>query len=214
MQGRFGLYGFRLGLAIALSAAPGCPAWIDRDASAQSSATGVAVDERASELRAFRDRLRSNDEIDRAAAFEIGLASSDPVARQMTLKEAVRSKYKDLQAFALRGWISSHSKIIVQLSYPDRPNEATVKMHEVYLGDGMILEDISVTPNGEIMVRHIRSGTSFTGQFTPGGLLLVANKAGVAQSCQINLSVVDDTLLSGALRCSKLDPIVAKAQID
>src|SRR5580704_9487601 len=167
MRGRFGLRGFRLGLAIALTTVLGCPAWIDPDAWAQP-ATGVAVDERASELRAFRDRLRSNDEIDRAAAFEIGLASSDPVARQMTLKEAFRSKYKDLQAFALRGWISSHSKIIVQLSYPDRPNEATVKMHEVYLGDGMILEDISVTPNGEIMVRHIRSGTSFTGQFTPG----------------------------------------------
>ncbi len=213
MRGRFGLRSFRLGLALALAAGLGRPAWIDRGAWAQS-ATGAAVDERAAELRAFRDRLRSNDEIDRAAAFEIGLGSSDPTVRQMTLKEAFRSKYKDLQTPALRGWISSHSKIIVQLSYPDRPSDATVKMHESYLGDSLILGDMSVSPNGEIKAVHARSGTSFSGQFTPGGLLLVANPAGALQSCQINLSVVEDTLLSGALRCSKLDAIVARAQID
>jgi hypothetical protein len=213
MRGRFGLRGFRLGLAIALTTVLGCPAWIDPDAWAQP-ATGAAVDERASELRAFRDKLRSNDEIDRAAAFEIGLGSSDPMVRQMTVKEAFRSKSKDLQTLALRGWITSHSKIIVQLSYPDRPSDATVKMHEGYLGDSMILDGVSVSPNGEIKLAHARSGTSFSGQFTPGGLLLVANPGGVLLTCQINLSVVDDTLLSGALRCSKLDTIVAKTQID
>ena len=50
-----------------------------------------------------------------------------------------------------------------------------MKMHEGYLGDSMILDGVSVSPNGEIKVAHARSGTSFSGQFTPGGLLLVAN---------------------------------------
>jgi hypothetical protein len=200
-----------LSTAIALTAIVVGPAKIDGSARADSAADS-AIDERASELRAFRERLRSNDDIERAAAFDIGVASSDPIVRQVTLKEAFRSKYKDLQTLALRGWISSHSNMIVQLSMPDRPNEATVKMHDAYLGDGLLLESLSINPKGEIVGRT--RGGIFAGQFAPAGLILIFSPGGYLQACQINLAVVDDTLLSGALRCRGLDPIVAKVQIN
>lgn len=181
-------------------------------ASAQP-ADNSALDERTAELRAFRARLQSNDSIDRMAAFEMGTASSDPLVRQITLKEAFLNKNKDLQTLALRNWISSHSTLIVQLTMPDRPSEATIKAREKDLGESILLEKLSVSEKGDISAVHYRSGMRFVGQFVPGSVILIGN-GGHLLHCDLNLAVIDDTLLSGAARFQGLDPIPARVQIE
>jgi hypothetical protein len=171
------------------------------------------MDERAAELRAFRGRLLSDDYIDRAAAFEMGMASSDPLVRQVTLKEAFLSHNKDLQTLALRHWISSHTTLIVQLTMPDRISEAMIKARDRDFGESILLERLSVSEKGDISGYHSRSGMSFVGQFVPASIILVGS-GGHLLNCELNLAVIDDTLLSGAVRCQGLDPILARVQIE
>src|SRR5205085_4065040 len=71
------------------------------------------------------------------------------------------NKNKDLQTLALRQWISSHSTLIVQLTMPDRPSEATIKARESDLGESILLEQLSVSAKGEISAFHRRSGMRF-----------------------------------------------------
>ena len=173
----------------------------------------AAIDERMAELRAFQARLRSTDYLERLAAFETGMASADPVVRQITIKEAFLADTDDLKARALRDWLSAHTSMIVQLTMPDRPSDKLKTAHERFLGDSFLLSDLSISEKDEIAVSFKRSGTPFAGQFVPGGFILIGLGTGLANSCELNLKVVDDTLMSGALRCPSLEPLPARVQI-
>jgi hypothetical protein len=177
---------------------------------AQSSSSAT-IDERAAELKAFREKLRSPDEIERAAAFEKGLANSEPIVQKLTMKEGLQSRYADLRTMALRSWIASHDAFIVQLTLPQRPSEATLKMRNMWLGEGLLLERVSVDAKDEITAFHQRTGLRFKGQFTSGGLILMGS--GVS-NCTIELQLIDEPSLSGSLRCQGSDPIRAKVSVD
>jgi hypothetical protein len=181
--------------------------------SAFAQSTGSsALDERTAELRAFRERLRSNDDIERAAAFEVGMNSPDVVVQKLTLKEAFSGPHKDIQTVALRHWISAHTNMIVQLTMPDRPSEATSKAGQAFLGEGLLLERLSINAKDEIDAFHAQSSMRYVGRFVPGGIIMIGS-GGPLSHCDLNLNVIDDTLMSGAIRCKGMDPLAARVQI-
>jgi hypothetical protein len=199
-------------VASVLSTLSYAPPGVLSSARAQAPAAS-AVDERTTELRRFRERLRSADDLDRMAAFELGSTSDDAVIRQLTFTESFRSKYKDLQTAALRSWISSHHTMVVELTLPDKPTEATTKAHDLSFGEGLLLEGLSVNAQNEITAQNGATFLHFTGQFTPGGLILLGHGVGGISGCALNLAIADETHLSGAFRCQRLDPILAKVSL-
>jgi len=176
------------------------------------STSSSALDERTAELRAFRARLRSDDDVERAAAFELGMSSTDAVVQKLTMKEAFAGHHKDIQTVALRHWISAHTNMIVQLTMPDRPSEATSKAGQADLGEDLLLERLSINAKDEIDAFHAQSGMRYVGRFVPGGIIMIGS-GGHLSHCDLNLSVIDDTLMSGAVRCKGLDPLAARVQI-
>jgi hypothetical protein len=180
-------------------------------ACAQPSNDAV-LEEKISRLRAFREHLKSADDIERAEAYQTGLTDDDPIVREMTSREAFRSKYSDLRNLALRGWLSSHSTIIVQLTLPKGSSEATGKAYDNYLGRGLLLAQLKINPKNEITLFDLQLQMGFAGQFSQGGVVLIGAGGGLG-SCSLELRVNDETSMSGALRCRGLDPLVATVNL-
>jgi hypothetical protein len=203
----------RLAAALALASLLGIEAAANvvTPVRAQASKDEV-LDEKISRLRAFREHLRSADDIERVEAFQSGLADDDPIVRELTWREAFRSKYADLRTLALHGWLSSHSTIVVELALPKGSSEATVKFYDVQLGRGLLLDELKINPKNEITVVARQIGTRFAGQFTQGGVILIG-AGGYLGTCSLELHVSDETSMSGAVRCKGLDPLVATVNL-
>lgn len=159
-------------------------------ASAQATAESIA--ERAAELRAFRDLLRSEDSLERIAAFEAGMASDDPVVRKITLEEAFKADDKDLQSLALKMWLKTRSSLLAEVELPDRPTDAQKKLY-ADVAPSLQLNKIALQDNGEVV--GYLGPAPFTGQFVPGGMILKRSR------CELRLAVANSDTLSGSYGC-------------
>ncbi len=203
----------RLTPAVALASLLGIEVVLNGFAPACAQPSNDAVlEEKISRLRAFREHLRSADDIERTEAYQTGLTDDDPIVREVTSREAFRSKYSDLRNLALRGWLSSHTRIIVQLVLPKGSNEATAKAYDTHFGRGLLLSELKLDQKNEISVFDLQLQMGFAGQFTQGGVILIGAGGGLG-SCSLDLRVNDETSMSGSLRCKGLDPLVATVNL-
>lgn len=202
----------RLTRAFALASLLGIEAAVNGFVPACAQPSNDAVlEEKISRLRAFREHLKSADDIERAEAYQTGLTDDDPIVREMTSREAFRSKYSDLRTLALRGWLSSHDTIVVQLALPKGSSEATAKAYESHFGRGLLLSQLKINPKNEITVIDGQMQMIFAGQFTQGGVILIGS-SGIGR-CSLELRVNDESSMSGSLRCPGLDPLVATVNL-
>lgn len=161
---------------------------------AQGQTSPESIGERAAELRAFRDLLRSEDELERIAAFEAGIESDDPVVRKLTFQEGLGSADQNLQSLALKTWLEKRTSIIGEVELPDRPTDAQKVNYEKF-APSLSVQRMVLNENGELG-GCVNGFCGYTGQLVPGGLVLTSSN-----NCALRLSAFDKDTLSGSLGC-------------